>query len=101
MAFSRGIEISDAIVMPILISSFGSAIMFLGDGKVAVIKTKKKERGFLVLFLCFVPCFNENEYSDYYENEARYAFNVVGRQWYARLVPSYQYGIDKQDCSEH
>jgi hypothetical protein len=37
--------------------------------------TNKKGRGFLVLFLCFY----ENEYSDYYENQARDAFNVIRR----------------------
>lgn len=62
---------------------------------------KKKEKRILVLFLCFVPCLQKNENCDYYENEARYAFSVIGRQWYARLVIGYQHGIDKQDCSEH
>jgi hypothetical protein len=66
-----------------------------------VFQNKEKEMGFLSLFFCFAPCFNENEYSDYYENEACYAFDVIGRQWYARLVIGHQYGIDKQDHSEH
>jgi len=41
----------------------------------------KKRRGRVPAL--FLPSFPEKEGSDYHENKARYAFNVVGRQWYA------------------
>ena len=40
-------------IFTFLISSFGSAIMFLAIGKVAVAKTKNKERMFSSLHLTF------------------------------------------------
>jgi hypothetical protein len=59
---------------------------------------KKGVQGFPVLFL---PGFPEEEGSDYHENKARYAFNVIRRQHHAGWVNGCQYGIAKQDCSEH
>ena len=49
----------------------------------------------------FLPRFPEKEGSDYYENEACYAFNVIRRQQHAGWVNGCQYRIAKQDCSEH
>ncbi len=46
------------------------------------------------------PRFPEEECSGYYENEARYAFNVIRRQYHVGWVEGCQYGIAKQDCSE-
>ena len=59
---------------------------------------KKGEVEFVTLFL---PRFPEKEGSDYYENEACYAFNVIRRQQHAGWVNGCQYRIAKQDCSEH
>jgi len=59
---------------------------------------KKRREGVPALFL---PSFPEKEGSDYYENEARYAFNIIRRQHHAGWVNRCQYCIAKQDCSEH
>ena len=56
----------------------------------------KKERGFLVLF----PCFPKNESSNHYKNHARYALNVIRRQYLACWVVGCQIGIAKQECGE-
>jgi hypothetical protein len=62
-------------------------------------RSTKKEKGKVAALL--LPSFPEKEGSDYYENEARYAFNVIRRQHHAGWVIGCQYGIAKQDCSEH